>query len=177
MRATFLPERLMLTDLARVPDPLACLDRLGPGGGVVLRDQDAPERRRWAERLRVATQRRGQLLFVANDPVMAEAVDADGLHLAERQVGRVSPWGLTSAACHSLQAIRRAERCGADMLLLSPVFPTASHPGAPSLGLHRARALSLATALPTYALGGVTHGSARQLGASFTGWAAIGAFA
>lgn len=172
-----LPGVIMPTDLERVPDPAAAAARLPEGAAVILRDRDHPERRRWAERLRLATAARGQMLLIANDPGLARAVDADGLHLSEAEIGRTGPWGFTTAAAHSLAAIRRAERARADAVLLSPVFPTASHPGGRTLGLHRARAIAGAACLPVYAMGGVDAGNAQLLGPAFFGFAAIAAFA
>lgn len=117
------------------------------------------------------------MLLIANDPVLAREIGADGLHLAERDAGHLQPFGFTTAAAHSLAAIRRAELAGADAVLLSPVFPTASHPGGTVLGLQRARALAAATPLPVFAMGGVTPANSILLGPHFDGFAAIGAFA
>ena len=41
---------------------------------------------------------------------------------------------LVSAAAHDEASARRAARAGVDLILLSPVFPTNSHPGRPALG-------------------------------------------
>ena len=168
---------VMPTDLARLPDPLTAVKRLPHGAVVILRDRDNPDRRDWAVQLRAATSERGQFLLIANDPVLARDVDADGLHLSEADVGILRPWRLTSAAAHSMEAVRRAERWGADLLLISPVFPTASHPGGPVLGLQRARAIASGARLPAVAMGGVTPRNAACLGPAFAGFAAIGAFA
>ncbi len=167
----------MPTDLGRVPDPLAAMRHLPPGSIVILRDGDHPDRAGWAAQLRLATRDAGHLLLIANDRALARRVAADGLHLSEARLGSIDPFGLTSAACHSLGAIRRAEKAGADLVLLSPVFPTESHPGGRTLGLHRARALADATPLPVFAMGGVTPSRTAMLGSAFAGFAAIGAFA
>jgi len=69
----------------------------------------------------------------------------------------------------------RAARAGADAALLSPVLPTASHPGARVLGAVRFAALCARAPLPVYALGGIGRGTARRLhGARVAGIAAIG---
>ncbi|NCA91611.1 MAG: thiamine monophosphate synthase, partial [Gammaproteobacteria bacterium] len=52
----------------------------------------------------------------------------------------------------------RAAALGLDYALLSPVMPTASHPGAPHLGWEDFAALAEAAALPVYALGGLGPG-------------------
>lgn len=143
----------------------------------MLRDRDHPERAVWARRLRDVTAAQGHLLLIANDPSLARDCGADGVHWSERDVGKLPAFGFTTAAAHSMEAVRRAERMGADALLLSPVFPTQSHPGGRVLGLQRARAIARTSFLPVYAMGGVTPANSVLLGDAFAGFAAIGAFA
>ena len=52
--------------------------------------------------------------------------------------------------------MRAASEGGADFVTLSPVFPTESKPGAPALGIGAFAALAEESALPVFALGGVT---------------------
>lgn len=180
-----LPAIAMPTDLSRVPDPVRASGRLPAGAAVILRDAGHPDRLAVGIALRRSTLVRGQMLLVAGDPALAEALDADGLHVPERMIGaqavrhwrRANPGRLMSAACHSLAALRRAERAGADFALLSPVFPTASHPGGRVLGLYRAAALAVATDLVVLAMGGIERGNAHRLLPVFGGFAAIGMFA
>ena len=94
------------------------------------------------------------------------------------------PWprswasGLRSAPVHSYAEIRKAERDGASLLFLSPVFATRSHPEAQPLGLARFAWLARRTPLPVIALGGMDEARGRRL-ASFGayGWAGIDAWA
>jgi thiamine-phosphate pyrophosphorylase len=82
-------------------------------------------------------------------------LDGAALHAATR---RPLPAGrLVSAACHTLNDLRHAERIGVDFVTLSPVLPTDSHPGAPTLGWERFAALAAQVAVPVYALGGMTR--------------------
>ena len=63
------------------------------------------------------------------------------------------------------------------LALVSPVFPTRSHPGAPALGVARAAALARALPLPAFALGGLdARGAARLRGTPFQGIAVLGAW-
>jgi thiamine-phosphate pyrophosphorylase len=180
-----LPPLLMLTDERRLPDPFGALGDLPPGSGVILRHYGLPECERiaLAKTLRAATRNLGLLLLIGGDRALAEWVQADGVHIPEKTMtGDRAPiaaahFRLVTAAAHSPAAMERAARSGADAVLLSPVFPTASHPGAPALGVIRT-ALWLANApLPVYALGGITHETAaRLLPFPFAGLAAVGAF-
>ncbi len=63
------------------------------------------------------------------------------------------PW--VGASCHDADSLQRAESLGCDFALLSPVMPTRSHLGAPTLGWSGFSALRAFTALPVYALGGL----------------------
>ncbi|MFP4002747.1 MAG: thiamine phosphate synthase [Alphaproteobacteria bacterium] len=179
-----LPPLLMLTDEKRLPDPLAALGGLPEGSAVILRHYGltAGERRALAAELRAATRKRGILLLIAGDEGLARETEADGVHLPERAVrpdGRMAGrFRLVTAAAHSAAALERAARAGADAALLSPVFPTASHPGAASIGVERAAAWAARAPLPVYALGGVSHETARRLlPHPFAGIAGVGIFA
>ena len=78
---------------------------------------------------------------------------------------------LRLATVHSLSEIGAANLLGADGLLLSPVFPTRSHPGGKSLGPLRFRLLARRAKAPVIALGGMDRRKAKRLG--WKRWAAI----
>ncbi len=79
--------------------------------------------------------------------------------------------GLRLATAHSLSEIGAATRVGAHAVLLSPVYATRSHPGAPALGALRFVMLARRAPLPVIALGGMTRARAARL--PVHGWAAI----
>lgn len=83
-----------------------------------------------------------------------------GVHLRSRDLARPgcraprqSRW--VSAACHSEAELEAAEQAGVDVVLISPVFATSSHPGHGALGWPGFRKLHDRTRLPAYALGGM----------------------
>jgi thiamine-phosphate pyrophosphorylase len=181
-----LPPLILMTDAVRLPDPEAAIARLPRGAAVILRHRDAAERGRLARRLAAPCRRRGLTLIIAADARLADAVRAGGLHLSEamlRHGGRGwrlwrRPGWLVTAAAHSPAAIRAAAGAGVDAVLLSPVFPTASHPAAAALGPLRFAALVRQSPIPVYALGGVTAATAPRLaGSGAAGFAAIGGLA
>ncbi|MCQ4162200.1 thiamine phosphate synthase [Roseomonas sp. GC11] len=86
---------------------------------------------------------------------------------------RGAPWALLSCAAHGPAGLRRARRLGADVLFLSPAFPTPSHPGAPALGPWRWGALARRAGRPVVALGGIVPETAGRLPAPCCGLAAI----
>jgi thiamine-phosphate pyrophosphorylase len=85
--------------------------------------------------------------------------------------------GVITAAAHTADDLVRAASLGAHLAVLSPVFPTQSHPEAEPLGVERFTALAAASPLPVLALGGVDEWNAGTLaGRNVAGLAAIGAF-
>lgn len=63
---------------------------------------------------------------------------------------------LVGASCHDAAELAVAAALSVDFATLSPVMPTASHPGAPALGWERFEALAEVASLPVFALGGVS---------------------
>ncbi len=176
----------MLTDSVRLPDPEGAIAGLPRGSGIILRDYAHPDRRALAETLRSASRNLGLRLLIAGDARLAMAIRADGLHLPEGLVkqgpGAWRAWRrpgwLVTAAAHSPAALRRAAKAGVDAALLSPVFPTASHPDAQGLGPVRFARWCGEGPIPVYALGGIDAASARRLiGSRSVGLAGIGALA
>jgi thiamine-phosphate pyrophosphorylase len=108
---------------------------------------------------------RAVVLFAVEPPLPGAA----GRH------GRVG--GATSWPAHDRAEALAGKRAGAALLFVSPVHPTASHPGAPALGPRRARRIGAGLGLPIVALGGMTARRWRRLRtAGFAGWAAIDAW-
>lgn len=185
-----LPALLLLSDPARLPDPIPHLGALPRGSGVILRCYDGSpgggDRLARVRSLRSATRARGILLLVAGDDRLALTVAADGIHLAEWRIGggrwRRHPirnrGGIVTAACHGRAAVLRAVRAGADAALLAPVFPTESHPEARAIGPVRLAAIARRCPIPVYALGGIGPGNAARLKATgAAGIAGIGGIA
>ncbi len=116
-------------------------------------------------------------------PEEAARLQADGVHLTR---WRLKTWEgrsaadagrLISASCHDLAELRMAEAKGVDLVFLSPVLPTASHPGAATLGWAGFALLVAETRLPVFGLGGLSGQHLPQLkAAGAQGVASIRAF-
>jgi thiamine-phosphate pyrophosphorylase len=176
----------LVTDKGRLPDPLPAAARMPAGSLVILRHYDDPERERLARRLAMLCRCRRLRLLIAGDWRLARMVGA-GLHLAEGLVPKMPVAArlhrrrsgqLLTVAAHGRAGLARAAQAGADAALLSPVFPTLSHPGQAALGRCAFRRLVAQARLPVYALGGVTVATVLGLARSKAqGVAAIGGFA
>jgi len=84
----------------------------------------------------------------------------------------------TTAPVHTLRELIAAQRAGVDLVFVSPVFATRSHPSARTLGRRGFAALARRAQLMRMrpiALGGVTARRAKLLHSAY-GWAAIDAW-
>ena len=181
-----LPPLLFMTDQDRLADPADAVRRLPPGSGVLFRHYDVENRLEIATKLKQICRDRRLRLIVSADSRLADAVNADGLHLPEHLVSQppvqILTWrrrsaGLLTAAAHSPRALRNAARLGVDAAILSPVFPTKSHPDRAPLGVPRFLSIGLTAPVPVYALGGVAADNALRLGhPNIAGIAGIGGF-
>ena len=171
-----LPRLWLMTD-ERIGDELFdAIGRLPRGAGIVFRHYSLPkaERRALFDRVRNVARRRGLVLVLAGPASTARLWGADGSHGRERG----GAWsGIRTAPAHDLAEIRAAERAGADLLFLSPVHATRSHPGAAPLGTDRFARLARRSHLPVVALGGLGPGRGSALRARGAyGWAGIDFF-
>lgn len=176
-----LPPLLFFTDPDRTPRPWETAARLPVGAGVVFRSFGGADARETAMRLRDATRRRDGLLLIGLDAELAEAVEADGVHLPERALDLAPAlaasrpdWRLTGAV-HDAERLRGLK--GLDAAVLSPVFPAGgASRSKPALGPAAFRAAVVGAACPVYALGGIDAANASGLkGSGACGLAAIGA--
>jgi len=184
------PKAWLVSDPVRLPDPAPVLAGMSRGSALIWRPYGMDRRAALAQGrgLRRIARQRGVLFLVAGDPQLAAAVGADGLHLPEglARHGVLAPallWRASgtgrwlSVACHGARALGRARALGADVALLSPVFVTASHPGARGLGALPFAWMARRAGLPVVALGGVTAVTAPRLSpGSAAGLAGISGF-
>jgi thiamine-phosphate pyrophosphorylase len=113
------------------------------------------------------------VLLLAGTPQQAQAWRADGAHHRSALPSK----GLRSVAVHNRRELVSAVRIDADLVFVSPVFATSSHPGARPLGVVRFGLLVGKNRQHTIALGGLDHSYFKRLrGLNTHGWAAIDAF-
>ena len=173
-----LPPLVLMTDDDRLPDPLAAAAALPKGAMVIVRARDSGRRAELARALLALSRRRDLFLLIADDPALAAALGADGLHLPQSRAHEAAHWRALHPRWIISAAARgpRALHASVDLIFLSAVFPTGSHPGRAALGAVRANTLARASLVPVYALGGIDARNAPLL-SSFAGIAAVGALA
>jgi 8-oxo-dGTP diphosphatase len=97
-------------------------------------------------------------VLVNGDKSLAVRAGADGVHFQAGQLMRCHArpnTRLAGASCHNREELLRAAGLGLDFVVLSPVLPTPSHPGAPTLGRERFAELCFDLPMPVFALGGM----------------------
>ena len=164
-----MPALWLLSDTVRLSDPRDALRQMPAGSGFIFRHYDHPEREAMARILRRLCRQRRILFLLAGDRRMAVRIGADGAHFPEglahraRAMRAISPRCIITVAAHSAIGVYRAYKSGADGVLLSPLFPTQSHPGAAAFGPIRFAGIASRARLPVFALGGVNARNARRL--------------
>lgn len=165
------PRTWLMTDERMGEGLWAALERLPRGGGVIFRHYATAtaERREIYMRVRKVARKRRLTLVVAG----LRLPGADGLH------GR-GAWpktGMLTRPVHSRAEAIAAARAGADLILVSPIFATRSHPAARALGVVRLGLMLRGIDIPAIALGGMDARRFRRLASlKLHGWAAIDAW-
>jgi thiamine-phosphate pyrophosphorylase len=164
-----LPTIWLLTD-RRIGDALpAAIARVPSGGGVVLRHHASSLA--LGERVATLCEERELMLAVAGEVAFARRLGAAMAHNPDGEADGL----LVSRSVHSPGEAEAAR--DADLVFVSPVYPSASHPGGATLGLEGALRLAALTAVPAIALGGMSEErGAAAMAAGLHGWAAIDAF-
>lgn len=170
-----LPRYWLMTDERMGNGLPAALRRLPKGRAAIVFRHYATEggkRRQLFKAVLEIARRNRLLLLLAGTARQARAWKADGWH----GPGSAPVCGhlVHSMSAHDAAELETARRSGADLVFLSPVFPTRSHPGAKPLGPVRFGLLARRANIPVIALGGMTSRRARHvrmLGAH--GYAAI----
>ena len=163
-RAPGAPDEL----LARIPSLVADGLRLL----IVRAPELAPAQRvQFTRRVRQLRRGTGLRLLLSGTALEARQAGACGLHSSAAALAGLierPPTRLWAVSAHNQRDLERAAAVGADVVLVSPVLPTASHPGDEALGWDGLRAMVAASPLPVYAQGGLGPGDigrARSAGA------------
>ena len=165
LRGLSLPLVYAISDVASLGTDvfLQRLDaRLAAGLRLVqLREKalPAPEFERLAHAVAERCRAAGAQLLLNGDIALAAELGV-GVHLTSTQLAGLKQrpelsW--VGASCHDETELTRAVEIGADLAVLSPVLPTASHPGAPTLGWSRFTELVAHCPIPVFALGGLAE--------------------
>ena len=141
----------------------------------LLRSYETKKRKKIAKQLLNFCKMKKIKLLISSDIKLAEDINAHGIHFPEymvkknkinwvgiKNVKSNKKWIITTAV-HNIQSLKKAEELDIDAALLSPVFPSKSHPNNKSLGLNKFSKIVKKTKLPIYALGGINIKNVKSL--------------
>ncbi|PPR37969.1 MAG: Thiamine-phosphate synthase [Alphaproteobacteria bacterium MarineAlpha6_Bin4] len=142
---------------------------------LLLRSYNSKDRNKIAKQLLKFCKMKKIKLLIGSDIKLAEKINADGIHFPEYMlnkniINKIAIKKIKSrknkiitSAAHSLKSIKKAECFGIDAALLSPIFPSKSHPKVKNLGLKKLNKILQKIELPIYALGGINLKNVKSL--------------
>lgn len=154
-------------------DPLDVVRQVFEGGAriVQLREKNASDRDvfRLAVECRKLANRFGALLIVDDRLDVAQAANADGVHLGQddlpfQTAKRLAPELLIGASTHNLAELQTAQALNVDYLNIGPIFATQTKAVAyPPVGLELLAELRKAATVPTTVMGGIKARHIKEL--------------
>lgn len=153
------------------PEPLL---RAALGGGadvVQLRDKQLDRElvERSARTFRRLAATHGALFVVNDDPYLARAVGADGVHVgqddmpAEEARDVLGPDAIVGLSTHSPEQLAAAAAAPVDYVSAGPIWETPTKEGRPGVGLDYVRYAAEHAPHPFFAIGGIDAGNAGEV--------------
>jgi thiamine-phosphate pyrophosphorylase len=109
-------------------------------------------------------------LFIVNDdPYLAQACDADGVHIGQDDVGVdkareiLGPEAIVGLSTHSEEQIAAAAGQPVDYISVGPVWETPTKEGRPGVGLGLVEHAAANTPHPFFAIGGIDPSNASEV--------------
>lgn len=141
---------------------------------VQLREKDQPARDRYqlGRELRERTAEASVTLIVNDRVDIAQAVDADGVHLGEEDLpisvarNQLGPNAIIGRSVSTVADAQQAEDAGADYLGVGSIFNTSSKdtpPAESAIGPERVREIQTRTTCPVIGIGGITPDNAADV--------------
>lgn len=148
----------------------ACEQALRGGARLLQyrdKDSDAMTRFRNAQALRELCQQYGALFIVNDEPILANAVKADGVHIGQSDGGvraareLLGAHAIIGVSCHGdARLAQQMANEGASYVAFGRFFPSYTKPQAPGADI---AVLTTALPVPKVAIGGITPDNAGQL--------------
>ena len=154
-------------------DELDAAEQVIQGGAraVQLRDKQGSKGQLWsiAEKLKAQCGRSGVLFIIDDYLDLALAVDADGLHIGQKDlplsvVRRQLPIDrIVGCSVNTVSQAIEAEKEGADYVAVGSIFPTITKQGATVVGVETLKQVRKAVSTPLVAIGGINEDNIRQV--------------
>jgi thiamine-phosphate diphosphorylase len=166
--------RLYFVCDARPQGDLEALLRAALTGGadvVQLREKELPrpDVERAADTFRRVADTFSALFVVNDDPELARACRADGVHLGQDDVGveeareRLGPDAIVGLSTHSEEQIAASAERPVDYISVGPIWETPTKEGRPAVGLELIRHAAERAPHPFFAIGGIDPSNAHEV--------------
>lgn len=155
-------------------EPLLLSALSGGAGMIELRDRDQPDHaiERSAQTFRRVADTFSALFIVNDDPFLARALDADGVHVGQDDIPAaearaiLGPEAIIGLSTHSREQIEAAHQEPVDYISVGPIWETPTKQGRPATGLELIREAATTATLPWFAIGGITPENAGEVAAA-----------
>lgn len=151
--------------MPRGEDPEALLHAALTGGADVVQLREKSLRRREVERAALTFRRlcatHSALFIVNDDPDLARACKADGVHLGQDDMpveearAILGPDAIIGLSTHSKEQIAAAAERPVDYVSVGPIWETPTKEGQPGVGLELVSHAAAHASLPFFAIGGI----------------------
>jgi thiamine-phosphate pyrophosphorylase len=161
------------------PEPLLAAALRGGVDIVQLREKSLPRREieLAAQTFRRLCDNHSALFIVNDDPDLARACDADGVHVGQDDLAAaearalLGPDAIIGLSTHSEEQIAAAAEAPVDYISVGPIWETPTKQGRPAVGLELISHAAVSAPHPFFAIGGidssnvstVTEAGARRL--------------
>lgn len=144
------------------------------GGAVMVqyrdKSNDAARRAHQAQTMVALCRRYGATSIINDDPELAAAVEADGVHVGRDDSepaalrALIGPEAVIGVSCYNeIERARHAATIGADYIAFGSVYPSPTKPDAVHAPLELLGRARTETGLPVCAIGGITSERAPEL--------------
>lgn len=169
-----LPRAVLFSDRGKIKNFAATIANLPKNSAIIFREYDLKplKKRALAQELLKEARKFKHRFLIGKDFALARQIKADGVHFSDRDLlpfclrnkkvrqKKLPKNFLLSFACHDLRSIRNCQKPSSnlspDLLFLSPIFPSSSHPNQEGIGIFNWRkAAKFVKKNGFYPLGGV----------------------
>lgn len=166
------PSLILMTDSKRKQDFAKIIPKLPAHSLIIIRHFSAKEKYNLFKKIKYISRKFKVKLSVSDDMKFALRHNLDGVHFPEKttkktaacgKIKRAKPDMFLTSACHSKTALIAAQKLKLDAVLISPVFPTYSHPFAISIYVKGFQRISRRSQIKCYALGGINTKTTQKL--------------
>lgn len=163
---------VFFSDQKKVQNIEESIKKLPKNSAIIIREYhlNDKERLNFAKKVIKFAKKRGIKILIGKDIALARKVGANGVHFSDfdklpinlLKNRKFRKKFIFSYSCHSEKSLQKTYELNPDMVFISPIFQTSSHPGTKPLGLRNLAKIAFKNKnhsylpLKIYALGGIS---------------------